>query len=134
MHVGHLVEYIQTDIFVKFLKLTGKDVVYCCADDTHGTPIELKAKELGIKPEELIKKFYKEHQEDFETFCINFDSYYSTNSKENKYFSDLIFSRLKEKGFIYKKEIESMYSEKGRRFLPDRFIKQSVYIILNFEF
>lgn len=123
IHVGHLVEYIQTDIFVRFLKLIGKDVVYCCADDTHGTPIELKAKELGIKPEDLIAKFFKEHQEDFDAFCIKFDSYYSTNSRENKYFSDLIFKRLKEKGFIYKKEIESMYSEKSKRFLPDRFIK-----------
>ena len=123
IHLGHLVEYIQTDIFVRFLKLTGKDAIYCCADDTHGTPIELKAKELGIKPEELIARFYKEHQEDFKTFYIEFDSYYSTNSRENKYFSDLIFKRLKEKGFIYKKEIEAMYSEKGKRFLPDRFIK-----------
>lgn len=102
-----------------------KDVVFCCADDTHGTPIELKAKELGIKPEELIARFHKEHQEDFKTFHIEFDSYYSTNSKENKYFSDLIFKRLKENGFIYKKEIFSMYSKKSKRFLPDRFIKGS---------
>ena len=74
IHIGHLVEYIQTDIFVRFLRLTGKDVVYCCADDTHGTPIELKAKELGIKPEDLIAKFSKEHQEDFAAFKVSFDS------------------------------------------------------------
>jgi len=123
IHIGHLVEYIQTDIFVRFLKLIGKDAVYCCADDTHGTPIELKAKELGIKPEELIEKFHKEHLEDFKNFLIEFDSYYSTNSKENKYFSDIFFKKLQERGFIYKKEIEVMYSEKSKRFLPDRFIK-----------
>lgn len=123
IHLGHLVEYIQTDIFVRFLRLTGKDVVYCCADDTHGTPIELKARDLGIKPEQLIEKFSKEHQEDFASFFISFDSYYSTNSEENRYFSDKIFKKLLEKGFIYKKPIKVMYSEKSKRFLPDRFIK-----------
>ena len=123
IHLGHLVEYIQTDIFVRFLRLIEKDVIYCCADDTHGTPIELKARDLGIKPEELIAKFSKEHQEDFASFSISFDSYYSTNSEENKYFSDKIFKKLLEKGFIYKKPIKVMYSEKSKRFLPDRFIK-----------
>ncbi|MEK6949620.1 MAG: methionine--tRNA ligase, partial [Nanoarchaeota archaeon] len=123
IHLGHLVEYIQTDIFVRFLRLIEKDVIYCCADDTHGTPIELKARDLGIKPEELIAKFSKEHQEDFASFSISFDSYYSTNSEENKYFSDKIFKKLLEKGFIYKKPIKAMYSEKSKRFLPDRFIK-----------
>ncbi len=123
IHIGHLVEYIQTDIFVRFLRTTGKDVVYCCADDTHGTPIELKAKDLGIKPEELIAKFSKEHQEDFAAFKISFDSYYSTNSEENKYFSDKIFNILLGKKLIYKKPIKVMYSEKSKRFLPDRFIK-----------
>src|SRR3989338_616372 len=123
IHVGHLVEYIQTDIFVRFLRLTGKNVVYCCADDTHGTPIEVKSMDLGIKPEELIAKFSKEHQEDFNNFHIQFDSYYSTNSEENKYFSDLIFKKLKEKNLIYQKEIELSYCEKCGRFLPDRYVK-----------
>ena len=123
IHIGHLVEYIQTDIFVRFLRLIGKDVVYCCADDTHGAPIEIKAKELGITPEQLIAKFHKEHLEDFNNFLINFDSYYSTNSKENKYFSDLIFERLKKKGFIYKKEIEVTYCKHCKRTLPDRYVK-----------
>src|SRR3989338_5003840 len=76
IHVGHLVEYIQTDIFVRFLKLQGKDVVYCCADDTHGTPIELKAKELGIAPEQLIADVFKEHTRDFRAFLVRFDNYY----------------------------------------------------------
>ncbi len=123
IHCGHLVEYIQTDIFVRFLRLTGKDVVYCCADDTHGTPIELKAREQGIKPEELIAKFFKEHIEDFNNFYINFDSYYSTNSKENKYFSDLIFERLRKKSLIYTREIEVTYCEHDKRTLPDRYVK-----------
>ena len=116
-------EYIQTDIFVRFLRLTGRDVVYCCADDTHGTPIELKANELGIKPEELIAKVYKEHTRDFKNFLIKFDSYHTTNSKENKHFSDLIFSRLKEKGHIYTKDIEVTYCEHDKRTLPDRYVK-----------
>ena len=123
IHIGHLVEYTQTDIFVRFLRLTGEDVVYCCADDTHGTPIEIKAKEEGIIPEELIGRFHKEHLRDFTDFHINFDSYYSTNSKENKYFSDLIFNRLKKKNLIYQKEIELSYCEKCQRFLPDRYVK-----------
>ena len=123
MHIGHLVEYIQTDIFVRFLKLIGKDVVYCCADDTHGTPIELKANELKIKPEELISKIHKEHVRDFKSFHVNFDSYYSTNSKENKHFSDLIFTRLKNQGHIYTKDIEVTYCEHDKRTLPDRYVK-----------
>jgi len=123
IHVGHLVEYIQTDIFVRFLRLIGRDVVYCCADDTHGTPIEVKALDLGIKPEQLIEKFFKEHQEDFNNFHISFDSYYSTNSKENKYLSDLFFERLKKKGLIYKKSIEVTYCEHCKRTLPDRYVK-----------
>lgn len=123
IHIGHLVEYIQTDIFVRFLKLIGKNAVYCCADDTHGTPIEVKAKDLRIKPEELIAKFSKEHQEDFKNFHIEFDSYYSTNSKENKYFSDIIFERLKKKSLIYTKEIDVTYCEHCKRTLPDRYVK-----------
>ena len=123
IHIGHLVEYIQTDIFVRFLRLIGKDVVYCCADDTHGTPIELKANELKIKPEELIARVFKEHTRDFKNFLIKFDNYYSTNSKENRHFSDLIFNRLKEKGHIYTKEIEVTYCEHDKRTLPDRYVK-----------
>ncbi|MBI2651012.1 methionine--tRNA ligase [Candidatus Woesearchaeota archaeon] len=123
LHLGHLVEYIQTDIFVRFLRLTGKDVIYCCADDTHGAPIEIKASELGIKPEQLIEKFLKEHQEDFKSFHIKFDSYYTTNSEENKYFSDLFFEKLNKKGLIYKKDIEVTFCNNCKRTLPDRYVK-----------
>ena len=82
---------------VRALKLSGKDAIYCCADDTHGTPIQIKADQLKISPEELIEKVHKEHLEDFKAFLINFDSYYSTNSEENKHFADKIFTELKNK-------------------------------------
>ncbi len=123
LHIGHLVEYIQTDIYVRFLKLRGEDVVYCCADDTHGTPIELKAKELGIAPEQLIADVFMEHTRDFSTFLVEFDSYYTTNCKENKHFSDLIFERLRKAGHIYQKDIEVTYCEHDKRTLPDRYVK-----------
>src|SRR3989338_1357989 len=101
IHCGHLVEYIQTDISVRFLRLIGEDVLYVCADDTHGAPIEIKAAELGITQEQLIADVYKEHVQDFNDFLISFDNYYTTHSPENKHYSDLIFLRLKNKGFIY---------------------------------
>lgn len=123
IHVGHLVEYIQTDIFARFLKLTGKDAIYVCAEDTHGTPIEVNAKKAGVKPEEFIKKWKKEHLEDFKSFLIEFDSYYSTNSPENKKFAEHFFSTLKEKGLIYTLKIKVMFCEKCKRNLPDRFVK-----------
>jgi len=123
IHIGHLLEYIQTDVYVRFLKLIGEDAVYICAEDTHGTPIEIKASQLKIKPEELIEKYHKEHKEDFAKFLIAFDSYYSTNSAENKRFSDYFFNTLNKKGFIYKKTIKITYCEKCKRALPDRFVK-----------
>ncbi|RMF07194.1 methionine--tRNA ligase, partial [Candidatus Woesearchaeota archaeon] len=123
IHIGHLVEYIQTDIWVRFLKLIGKNAIYCCADDTHGAPIEINASKQGISPEELIAKYYKEHTEDFSKFLIKFDSYYSTNSPENRHYAELIFSRLKEGGHIVTKEEEHTYCEHCKRFLPDRYVK-----------
>ncbi|MFC1648413.1 methionine--tRNA ligase [Nanoarchaeota archaeon] len=123
IHIGHLVEYIQTDIFVRYLKLLGEDAIYCCADDTHGTAIEINAQKAGVKPEEFIKKWFKEHQESFSKFHIHFDSYHSTNSDENKYFSELLFNRLQVAGKIYEKEVEQAYDQKEKRFLPDRYVK-----------
>ena len=123
LHLGHLLEYIQTDIFVRFLRLTGQDVIYVCADDTHGAPIEIKSTELGITPEKLIEDVYKEHTQDFKDFLISFDNYYTTNSAENKFYSDLIFNRLKEKNLIYTKDIEITYCERCKRTLPDRYVK-----------
>jgi len=123
IHLGHLVEYIQTDIFVRFLRLIGEDVIYICADDAHGAPIEIKAAELKIKPEQLIADVYKEHLQDFKDFLISFDNYYTTNSEENRQYSDLIFTRLKEKNLIYTKDIEVTYCEYCKRTLPDRYVK-----------
>jgi len=123
IHIGHLVEYIQTDIFVRFLRLTGEDVLYVCADDAHGAPIEIKATELGITPEQLVQSIYEQHTKDFHDFGISFDNYYTTNSPENKHYSDLFYEKLKSKGFIYTKDIEVTYCENCKRTLPDRYVK-----------
>ncbi len=123
IHLGHLVEYIQTDIWVRSQKMAENECVYICADDSHGTPIMLKAKELGITPEELIKKTYDEHVKDFIDFQIEFDNFYTTHSDENKEISQNIYQSLKEKGDIVSKEIEQFYDNEAKMFLPDRFIK-----------
>ena len=123
IHLGHLVEYLQTDIWVRSQKMSGNDCVYICADDAHGTPIMLKAKELEITPEELIEKTYKEHVKDFSDFQIEFDNYYTTHSDENKKYSEFIYEQLKGKGDIISKNIKQFYDEEAEMFLPDRFIK-----------
>jgi len=123
IHIGHLVEYIQTDIYVRFLRLTGKDVVYVCASDAHGTPIEINAKKKGISPEELVAYYHLKHQEDFAKFEIGFDEFYTTDSPENQRHSETIYLRAKEKGHISERVIEQYYCEKCGRFLPDRFIR-----------
>jgi methionyl-tRNA synthetase len=123
IHIGHLVEYLQTDIWVRFQKLCGNQCLYFCADDTHGTPVMISARAAGITPEELIGKVHKEHQKDFDGFYIEFDNYYSTHSPENQYFSELIFNRLNEAGSIVKRDVEQAYCEKDQMSLPDRFIR-----------
>src|SRR5512137_1922055 len=109
IHMGHLVEYIQTDIYVRFLKAKGLDAVYICADDTHGAPIEINARKQGITPEELIARCYQEHLRDFADCQVACDEFYTTNSPENKHYADLIFTRLKERGDIYLKDVELTY-------------------------
>jgi methionyl-tRNA synthetase len=123
IHLGHLVEYIQTDIWVRFQKMRGNTCFYCCADDTHGTPIMLRAEKEGITPEQLIDRVWHEHKRDFDGFHIGFDNYYSTNSPENREFSSLIYSRLKASGLIEQRTIEQFYDPDKAMFLPDRFIK-----------
>lgn len=123
IHLGHLVEYIQTDIWVRFQKLSGNECYYMCADDTHGTPIMLSAKRNKITPEELIGKMHLEHSKDFSGFGIKFDNYYTTNSPENKELSEFIYNTAKANGYITEKEIAQAYCEKCQMFLPDRFIK-----------
>ena len=123
IHLGHMVEYIQADIFVRAMRLSGENVKFVCADDTHGTPIEINASKLGMKPEELISKYYKEHTADFADFLISFDNYYSTNSDENKKYSELFFNTLKEKGHINQRMVELTFCENDKRYLPDRYVK-----------
>ncbi len=123
IHLGHLVEYIQTDIWVRFQKMQGHEVYYVCADDTHGTPIMLKAEKEGISPETLIKKVHIEHSKDFYDFFVNFDNFYSTNSPENLELSQTVYKKLKQNKKIYSKMIEQFYDPVKEIFLPDRFIK-----------
>ncbi len=112
IHLGHLVEVVQTDIYVRFKKMTGRKTVYVCADDTHGTPIQLNAQKLGITCEELIEEAWKNHVRDYAGFSISFDEFYSTNSPENRKWSEYIFEQLKKKELIIEKEIEQYYCEK----------------------
>lgn len=125
IHLGHLVEYIQTDIWVRFQKMSGNETYYICADDTHGTPIMLKAEEENISPDDLVNKVHDEHANDFKEFNVNFDHFYSTNSPENKKLSESIYNTLKENNKISSKEIDQFYDESKAMFLPDRFIKGS---------
>ena len=123
IHLGHLVEYIQTDIWVRFRKSIGDDVAYICADDAHGTPIMLKAQELKISPEDLISKMKEEHKKDFEKFFIDFDHYSSTNSEKNRELCEEIFLKLQKNKHISQKVISQFYDDKEKIFLPDRYIK-----------
>lgn len=123
IHLGHLVEYIQTDIWVRFQKMQGHTVHYVCADDTHGTPIMLRAEKEGMTPEALIEKVHAEHSQDFAEFLVQFDNYYSTNSEENRQLSGNIYRALKANGKIATKTIEQYFDPVKSMFLPDRFIK-----------
>ncbi|MBN1846175.1 MAG: methionine--tRNA ligase [Sedimentisphaerales bacterium] len=123
IHIGHLVEYIQTDIWVRFQKMRANDCIYCCADDTHGTPIMIRARQEGIDPERLIARMHAEHTRDFADFDVAFDNYYSTHSPENRRLSETIFSRLREAGHIAEREVEQAYCARDAMFLPDRFIR-----------
>lgn len=123
IHLGHLVEYIQTDIWVRHQKMQGHTVHYVCADDTHGTPIMLRAEKEGITPEALIANVHQQHSADFKEFLVAFDHYYSTNAPENKALSQSIYLALKGAGKIASKVIEQFYDPLKNMFLPDRFIK-----------
>ena len=122
-HMGHLVEYIQTDVWVRFQKLKGHDCIYVCASDAHGTPIMLKARELGITPEAMTESYSAEFVNDFADFQIEFDNYYTTHSPENEAIVGQMFAALTETGDIYTKTIEQSYDEKEGMFLPDRFVR-----------
>ena len=123
IHLGHLVEYIQTDFWVRFQKLRGHDCVYVCADDTHGAPIMIRARKEGITPEELIARMHAIHLKDFSDFQVSFDNYYSTNAPENKALSEQFYAAMEKSGGITKKTTPQLYCEHCKMFLPDRFVK-----------
>lgn len=123
IHLGHMLEHIQADIWVRYQRMRSQTVHFICADDAHGTPIMLKAKQLGISPEQLIADVKKEHELDFERFNIGFDNYYTTHSPENREFAELIYGRLKENGYIESRTISQLYDPEREMFLPDRFVK-----------
>ncbi len=123
IHIGHLVEYIQTDIWVRFQKMRGHRCHYVCADDAHGTPIMLKADAEGVSPQQLIDRVHKEHSTDFAKFLVDFDNFYTTHSEENRHFSELIYQRLNEGGHITRKTIKQFYDPEKGMYLPDRFVK-----------
>jgi methionyl-tRNA synthetase len=123
IHIGHLVEYIQTDIWVRFQRMCGNECLYFCADDTHGTPIMISARKAGVTPEQLIERMHKEHAEDFARFDVAFDNYYTTHSPENREFAELIFQRLSQAGSIARREVSQAYCENDRMWLPDRYVR-----------
>ena len=123
LHLGHILEAVQTDIWVRFQNMNNNICYFFCADDTHGTPVMLKAKELGISPEELIENVYKDHVKTYNKFNIGFTNYYTTHSDENKNYSEYIYKCAQSKGLISKSDIEQLYDNKEGMFLSDRFIK-----------
>jgi methionyl-tRNA synthetase len=123
LHLGHILEAVQADIWSRFQNNSGNECLFFCADDTHGTPVMLKAKEMGITPEKLIKDIQKDHEETYKLYDINFANYHSTHSEENKKYSELIYSRVKDNGFITRNTINQLFDETESMFLSDRFIK-----------
>lgn len=123
IHIGHLLEYIQADIYTRFLKLRGKDALYICASDMHGAPIEINAAKAGKSPEAFANEFWKDHQHDLASFLIHFDNYYKTHSPENKELAEQFYTELLKKGFILRKNIEVIYCPNCQRYLPDRYVK-----------
>lgn len=123
IHLGHLVEYVQTDVYVRFRRACGDDVTYVCAADSHGTPIEVNAAKAGVTPRAFVERYRAEQHEDFKRFGVDFSTYYTTDSEENKRWAYRIYDALKARGLVYKKSVEQLYCEHDRRFLPDRFVK-----------
>ena len=123
VHLGHLLEHIQTDIWVRFQRMRGHQCIYVCADDTHGTATMLLAEQENVSEEELIKRLHAEHIADFERFHISHDNYYSTHSEENQNYSNLIYTRLRERGFIYTDNVEQLFDPERKMFLADRNVR-----------
>ena len=120
IHLGHMLEHVQTDIWARFQRLRGNQCIYVCADDTHGTAIMLKAEELGVTPETLIADIKREHEQDFQRFLVSHDNYHSTHSDENQHYSSLIYNRLKAAGQIKTRSVNQLYDPEKNMFLADR--------------
>lgn len=123
IHLGHLVETIQTDIFTRAMRLAGHDVLYMCADDQHGTPIELSARKNNVAPEDYIADIWRSHADTFKSFDISFDHYYKTHSDENRTQANFFYQKLREGGHVVERTVKQLYSETLKRFLPDRYVK-----------
>jgi len=123
LHLGHIIEAVQTDVWVRFQKMQGHDCLYVCAEDTHGTPIMIKAQTEGVTPEALIARVAEEHRADYRDFLIGHDHFHSTHSDENRYFTDLMFERLNAAGHITRRSVRQAYDETAGMFLPDRYVR-----------
>ncbi len=123
LHIGHMMEHVEADIYSRFQKMQNNECLFICADDTHGTPIMIAAKNAGVTPEKWIENSYHDHMKDFKSFSIDHDHYGSTNSEENKKLCELFYSRMKAKNLVHKKPIEQLFCEHDKMFLPDRFVK-----------
>lgn len=123
IHLGHMLEHVQADVWVRYQRMRGNTVNFICADDAHGTPIMLKAQQLGIPPEEMIAQIQKEHETDFAGFEISFDNYHSTHTDENRELASFIYTQLKNKGYINSRSISQLFDPEKQMFLPDRFVK-----------
>ena len=123
VHLGHMLEQIQTDIWVRAMKMRGHDVIYVCADDTHGSPVMLRAEREGIPIEAMLARFYEEHTEDIAGFAIGVDKYHTTHSEETRHFTELIYTRLRDGGHTTTREVRQLYDLERGMFLPDRFVK-----------
>jgi len=123
LHLGHFVEAIQTDVYVRALRALGRDVAFICAADMHGTPIEVNAAKAGVPPEQFVERYWKEHREDYAAFQISHDEFYKTHSEENRLHTERIYRKLVERGSVDRREVEQLYCEVDRRFLPDRYVR-----------
>jgi methionyl-tRNA synthetase len=123
LHLGHFVEAIQTDVYVRALRALGREVAFICADDMHGTPIEVNAAKAGVPPEEFVERYHREHRQDYAAFGISHDEFYKTHSEENRFHTQRIYRKLAERGSIERRDVEQFYCEVDLRFLPDRYVR-----------
>jgi methionyl-tRNA synthetase len=123
LHLGHIIESVQTDIWVRFQKMRGHSCIFCCADDAHGTPIMIRAQQEAVTPEQLIASAALEHRRDYDGFLIEFDHYHSTHSDENRRFTREIYEALRARNFIARRAVRQAYDEQAQMFLPDRYVR-----------